>query len=313
MPFQDPELLWALKGGGGGSWGVVTRLTLQTHDLPQYFGWAGGTIQAKSDAAFRRLIARFVAFYAAHLFNPHWGEQASIGDDMSLKISMVSQGVDEAQAKATWQPFFDWVSGAGDDYTLQRPLRTGAGTARDWWKIEGNDSMIRDARAGAPAYHGWWRGDGDQVGVFLHGYDLLWLPASLLEPAQQQALVDALISASRHKSVGLHFNKGLAGGSARSLNAARQTATNPAVLGAFALIIIADAQGAAYPCSSHPNFDEVAARRDAKRIDAATAELRKIAPRSGSYVSESNFFNRDWQHDYWGENYPKLSAVKAKV
>jgi FAD/FMN-containing dehydrogenase len=309
---QDPELLWALKGGGGGSWGVVTRLTLQTHDLPQYFGWAGGRIQTKSDAAFRRLIARFVAFYSEHLFNPHWGEQASIGDDKSLKISMVSQGLDEAQAKATWQPFFDWVSAAGADYTLQRPLRTGAGTARDWWKIDGNDSMIRDTRAGAADYHGWWRGDGDQVGVFLHGYDSLWLPASLLEPARQQVLVDALISASRHKSVGLHFNKGLAGGSADALSAARQTATNPAVLSACALVIIADGEAPAYPYSSHPNFDEAAARADAKKIDAAAAELRKIAPRSGSYISESNFFNRDWQHDYWGENYPRLSAVKAK-
>jgi len=30
---------WGLKGGGGGSLGVVTRLTLKTHDLPD---WAGG-------------------------------------------------------------------------------------------------------------------------------------------------------------------------------------------------------------------------------------------------------------------------------
>jgi FAD/FMN-containing dehydrogenase len=35
---RDPELFWALKGGGGGSYGVVTRLTLATHPLSQYFG-----------------------------------------------------------------------------------------------------------------------------------------------------------------------------------------------------------------------------------------------------------------------------------
>jgi hypothetical protein len=28
------DLFWALKGGGGGSFGVVTRLTLRTHELP---------------------------------------------------------------------------------------------------------------------------------------------------------------------------------------------------------------------------------------------------------------------------------------
>ena len=57
----NPDLFWAIKGGGGGSWGVVTRLTLRTHDLPAFFGAAWGTIKAQSDDAFRRLIARFFA------------------------------------------------------------------------------------------------------------------------------------------------------------------------------------------------------------------------------------------------------------
>ena len=33
-----PDLFWGLKGGGGGSLGVVTRLTLRTHSLPDFFG-----------------------------------------------------------------------------------------------------------------------------------------------------------------------------------------------------------------------------------------------------------------------------------
>jgi len=35
-------------------------------------------------------------------------------------------------------------------------------------------------------------------------------------------------------------------------------------------------------------------------------------PDGGSYVSESNFFERDWQRSFWGANYPRLQAVKAK-
>src|ERR1700738_2376035 len=30
----NPDLFWAIKGGGGGSFGVVTKLTLRTRDLP---------------------------------------------------------------------------------------------------------------------------------------------------------------------------------------------------------------------------------------------------------------------------------------
>jgi FAD/FMN-containing dehydrogenase len=38
----NPDLFWALKGGGGGTFGVVTRLTLRTRELPERFGGSSG-------------------------------------------------------------------------------------------------------------------------------------------------------------------------------------------------------------------------------------------------------------------------------
>jgi hypothetical protein len=57
----------------------------------------------------------------------------------------------------------------------------------------------------------WWAGNQGEVGVFWHGYESIWLPASLLEKEQQKQLADALFASSRHWRVSLHFNKGLAG------------------------------------------------------------------------------------------------------
>jgi FAD/FMN-containing dehydrogenase len=309
---NNPDLFWALKGGGGGSWGVVTKLTLRTHDLPQHLGAAWGVVQAASDDAFRELLAHTIDFYTAALFNPNWGEQIAVNPDNSIKISMVCQGLDRAQAKAVWQPFFDWVKASPEKFKITDSVGAGATDARHWWDVEGNHSMVPDKREGAPKYHGWWQGDQGQVGAFLHGYDSLWLPASLLAKDQHARFVDALFAASRFKGVELHCNKGLAGAPAEAIAAARDTATNPAVIDAFALAIIADGEAPLFKGLSDTKLDVDAARQDAHKIDLATAELRKIAPDAGSYVSESNYFNPQWQKAFWGNNYSRLQAVKAK-
>lgn len=309
---REPDLFWAIKGGGGGSWGVVTRVTLRTQDLPAHFGAAWGKINATSDSAFRRLIARFFAFYTERLFNPHWGEQVSFGPDNTLELSLVCQGLDDAEVKDIWRRFFDWVAASPADYRVTDRLGARATDARHWWDVAGNPSMIPDLRKGAPAWHGWWQGDQDQVGAFLHGYDSLWLPASLLAPATQPRLTEALFAASRYKKVGLHLNKGLAGAPPDAVGAARDTAMNPAVCDAFALAIIADGEGPAFPGQPRSTVDTIAARKDARAIDLATAELRRIVPKAGSYVSESNYFNADWQQAFWGSNYPRLRAIKDR-
>ena len=309
---MNPDLFWALKGGGGGSWGVVTKLTLRTHELPEFFGYSEGTIKAKSDAAFRRLIARFVGFYHDSLFNPHWGESVKIRPDNTLELSMVCQGLNNEQAADVWKPFFDWVKDS-NEYSAS-DLGAGSGYARAWWDVEarkkrGSDAMISDPRPGVPISHAWWSGDKDQVSAFLHGYESIWLPASLLLPSKQADLAGALFAASRRWEVELHFNKGLAGAPADAIAAARDTATNPAVLDAFALGIIAN--GGPLRIPGQP-FDESVAHQHARAVDEAAAELRKIVPVPGSYVSESNYFNESWRQAFWGNNYQRLLAVKAK-
>ena len=110
----------------------------------------------------------------------------------------------------------------------------------------------------------------------------------------------------------MQFSKGLAGASDEAIASARDTATNPAVTEAFALAIIADGEGPRYPGLARPALDETAARSDARAVDLAAAELRRVAPDAGSYVSESNYFNPSWQDAFWGSNYPRLREVKAK-
>lgn len=312
----NPDLFWALKGGGGGTWGVVTRVTLRTHELPEFFGWSEGKIKAKSSAAFQQLITRFIRFYNENLFNEHWGEQIRLAPDDTLELSMVCQGLDDDQIARIWAPFHESVKRSED--LAASDLDAGAAHARHWWDVVyrksewHSDAMVSDPRPGAPAFHAWWSGDQGQVGAFLHGYESLWLPASLLQEEQQHRLADALFAASRHKKIEVHFNKGIAGAPPEALAATRNTATNPAVTNAFALVIVAGGEGPAYPGLARLAVDKAAARENARQVDRAAAELRRIAPNAGSYVSESNFFNVSWRNAYWGANYAKLRAIKKK-
>ncbi len=87
----NPELFWGIKGGGGGSLGVVTTLTLRTHELPSWFGAAFMTIKAASDAAYRRLTGEFIRFYRDRLLNRHWGEIVGFGRNNSLVVPGTGQ------------------------------------------------------------------------------------------------------------------------------------------------------------------------------------------------------------------------------
>jgi FAD/FMN-containing dehydrogenase len=312
----NPDLFWGLKGGGGGSLGVVTRLTLRTHPLPvpEFFGVVSATVQATSDAAFRRLIGRIVGFYAERLLNPHWGEQLVLRPDNVLAIAMLFQGLDQQQAEATWRPFFDGLAESPQDFRIVAAPAVLAAPARQFWdpallrQVPG--LVLADDRPGAPAANVFYASNREEAGQVLHGYQSAWLPASLLQATERETLNDALFGATRHWSVSLHLNKGLAGAPAEAIAAARDTATNPAVLDAFALAISGAEGPPAYPGVPGREPDVATARAAAAAVGRAMGELRGLLPGPAAYVAESDFFEPAWQQAFWGPNYARLLAVK---
>jgi FAD/FMN-containing dehydrogenase len=313
----NPDLFWGLKGGGGGSLGVVTRLTLKTHELPSFFGAVSATIHAFSDTAFRRLIGRFVDFYADNLLTPHWGDTVNLRPGNRLEVRMVFQGLDQRLAQTLWQPFFDWINGSPQDFSYQLIPRIITIPARNLWdptflKTHFPSVVLSDDRPAAPSENIFWAGNLAEVGHFLSGFQSLWLPVSLLQSDRRSAFADALFAAGSQWSVELHFQKGLAGGSEEAVSATRDTAMNPDVLDAFALVIIAGEDPPAFPGLRGHRPDLEADRHNARHISQAMSELKTVAPGAGSYFAESDFFEPDWQTSYWGPNYPRLLSIKKK-
>ena len=312
-PFRNRDLLWALKGGGGGSFGVVTRLTLRTHTLPAYFRCGAlTTITAASDAAYVALVGQVLSFYRERLLNPTGERCSRFGRGRQISVNMVFQGLTGAQAERTWAPLFAWVRARPADYTLATPVvlpvRAGlleCGCGR------GNPRLIvRDDRPGAPEGYFYWAGRRRPGGAGAARLGHSGCRSGCLPGDAGRALVDALTRASQIWPVALHCNKGLAGAPANVLDWTRNTSMNPAVLDSFALAIAGANEPPAYPGIAGHEPDVAQGRRDARVVAAAMAPLNALAERPASYLSETDYFQDDWQASFWGDHYTRLTQVK---
>jgi FAD/FMN-containing dehydrogenase len=313
--YRDPDLFFALRGGGGGTFGIVTRLTFRTHPLPPTIGAALFSVEATGDAAWRALVERTIAFYASDLLNPRWGEQIRFSG-RKLQVTMVCHSLSQADIEAAWKPLTTWIGERGGDYRYQMEPAFLSVPGRSFWdpavlrSIPG--LVLEDSRPGASPDNVFWTGNLDETAQVLHAYQSAWIPAGLLKAARQASLVNALIAASNEWSVTLHTNKGLAGGSDDALRSAGETAMNPEVLDAFALLICAAEGPPAWPGIPGHEPDVEQGSKDAAGVTRAMAPIRALVPNAGAYASEADYFQHDWKQAYWGEHYARLERIKRK-
>ena len=312
---NHPDLFWALKGGGGGSFGIITKLVLRTRELPEFFGAAFGRIKANSDDAFKKMIEKIMLQYRDKLFNPVWGEQIKFHSDRSVSVSMLFHGLTNNQAQAAWQDFENWTKENASVYTWVEPFGIFVLPARHMWdpaflRKFARDQIGTDDQPGAPEENFYWKGDGEQSGQFIHGYHSGWLSQDLLKDENIAQLTNAFFETSRLWSFSLHFNKGLTGTRPEEKETAANTSVNPSVLDAFALLILAGGEGPAMVgiAGHEPNLKE--AKEAARSMRTAMEQLKKIVPVKGSYVNETDYFEENWQESFWGSHYKKLLEVK---
>ena len=122
--------------------------------------------------------------------------------DNVFRVSMVFQGLTGKEAEAAFKPLTEYVAEHSADFETQRALKASAVWASWLWsswlfRLVARDAVDFDERQGASWSDFWWKGDGGQAGAFWDGYQSIWLPAALLDPAERAALADALFAASR--------------------------------------------------------------------------------------------------------------------
>ena len=275
-----PDLFWALRGGGGGTFGVVTRLTLRTHLAPQTLGRVTGTITASSDADFRRLLGRLAPVLPA-LCDDHWGEHIAFAFINLAEFGLLAADLPDDQLQALWAPFLDWVTAQPNAYRCDVSAHTGPFAL---WDHEvrsqlAPDSIRHDDRPDAPPGRFWTSADQGEVSWYLHTYQSHWLPRRLLDTPD--TLTDTLFRASRPWGVRLDFNKALSGAAASALARDRATAINPAVFDAAALAMSASSEQYAYPGVPGHEPDVKLAEAGQQAVTEVMDIIRAAAPGAG--------------------------------
>jgi hypothetical protein len=59
--YTDPDYFWALRGGGGSAWGIITSVVYKTHPLPTHIQAVLVQINATSNATLRTIYEKALA------------------------------------------------------------------------------------------------------------------------------------------------------------------------------------------------------------------------------------------------------------
>ncbi|CAE6501505.1 unnamed protein product [Rhizoctonia solani] len=111
---SNPDLFWAVRGGGGGTWGVTTKVTYRTHPKSELYVVSLNALSSNmSDAVARETIVRWVKL--APILGDLGVGGVSVLSENSLVITALVQSsfVNLTQLKDVLNPFTSWLADQG--------------------------------------------------------------------------------------------------------------------------------------------------------------------------------------------------------
>ncbi|GKT40443.1 FAD-linked oxidoreductase ZEB1 [Colletotrichum spaethianum] len=269
---ENEDLYWALSGGGGGNYGVVTSITTRAHpDAP--ISGAKFAITVADNSTLYQVIDVFHAalpdivdagLMVIYFFGPGFLQSPAI----------TAYNKTQAEVELIFAPLIDSL--APLNINLQ-PNYTSFDTYRDHYNN----------------YWGPLPSGNIQVGTQLFGGRLI--PRSVLPnfgPTAQQ-LVELGVT-----YIGVGLNVSHFGGDGAN-----------AVLPQWRDSIVA--ASLTLPWSFEVPFADMLAEQN-RMTEVVQPVIEAVTPDAGAYMNEADFQQKDWQETFFGINYPKLLDIKHK-
>ncbi|CAG8920191.1 unnamed protein product [Penicillium salamii] len=282
---HNEDLFWAIRGGGGGTFGVVLKLTINIFPMPSMSTAtvAISTHNATSGNAWWALIARMhremvklqdegiMGYYTASaapysfqytMFQFNTKDTTSIKRSIGPMKKLVDEHSDivESSTTSTWLPV----------WSLIEKLLVARGDAGTNYQARATRLLPRNAVQDTVSFSKVLKIAGERNGRFSHGVSNPSISGTMT--ISHKAVDSALNPAWRDAAV--HFISSVQWDDKLPLSDAEKTITTVT-------------NGTGY-------------------------SLRQLAPDSGVYYNEANTWEPDWQYAFWGPNYPRALEIKQK-
>ncbi|KAK5998693.1 putative FAD-linked oxidoreductase [Cladobotryum mycophilum] len=291
--YQNQDLFWALRGGGGGTFGVVVSVTIRTFpSVPAFLVTFGFNITINETNAFWNLTQDF------HKHLPAMSEAGACG---YYFVGLNDAATNTTASRSLIATFIF------TNRTEQRPIQNVM------------DSFIADARKVLP-----------KAAYILHNLPTvsLFINASLAG-TDADSTGGIVVAASRMISRKLLTTHDGPAQVTRALREITEISTTVGFTGhvvaggAVARNTIDTALNPAWrETVSHITFgadwepDTTLAEQRAIQNSLTNVQLEKLRvlePHMGAYLNEADANERDFQTSFWGKNYKRLYQIKKKL
>ena len=170
-PYSNQDLFWALRGGGGGTWGVVTSVTYKTHPSTP-FSSASIFVNSTNANSTQNLLTEIIRLTPS-LVEQRYGGYGG-GSTEQIQLFVISPNVTAEQTQATFLPLFEFAA------------------SQPGLSVENSTTVYQD-------FWTWYRSlftnSGDQVGITAEISSWL-LPKDTIETDKPEDLAAELLKIS---------------------------------------------------------------------------------------------------------------------
>lgn len=291
------DLFWAVRGGGGGSYGVVTEYVLKAYPAPANSVAGTLAISAGKNAtgnitwdAFAVLLNHIPDLMDQGL----WGNAIAFGStpgEVSATVQLSAYNSTAANLTALVEPIIaairNTTGGRNSSLSLQ-------------WSEPTVAPFDRNSSSKTPSNTA---GSGGLETSRLLGRAQLTLPYKQVSSYLRRIMYTEPGSGRAMLILGL-----MAGPGVNNTPLERQGAVNPVWRSTYVHAISGSG-----PASDETDSPSQIIKKSAEWYEVnREAVWREWAPNTGAYMNEANPYNSNWKHDFFGVNYDRLAAIKRK-